>query len=457
VTGNPISFNTNIAQVVVPQRKTVNVVDEEVQGNLYVHESYSAGLESSKGGSLTGFPPSNTISPSIRIAAARNVSPKMSSQNYCQFGMNELEAASMHQMASGDGELESVCDMAAETAGVDSREVGDFCVFTSKEPITILARKSAVVPMFSAPLSKAGVVLLYRDSYNPRRPYRTVKFKNETAFSLGKGKTYIYNEGVFSGECVLEATKPTENRMLPHCLENGVKVAREVKPVQTTRQAIAISEGVSVVEDVSTSITTYTVENKKDEEFKMAVEHINVLQSHPNNNVDFEGVVIEEKEKLTTGGDGYRIYFKLAPKQTIKIIVNETSLTKQTMVLGHFGLVKHIIIDTNNPLSKDKQIQSCIKVQEKIEALVAEVADAEGRREELGEQAERVRKNITASKDVANSVTVKEWVMDLDASEKEIRSLDKTTIPALNTKLREAQAKLAEEIKKISVTWKAKD
>jgi hypothetical protein len=338
---------------------------------------------------------------------------------------------------------------------VESKEVGDFCVFTSKEPITILARKSAVVPMFSVPLTKAGVVLLYKESNHARRPFRTVKFKNETDFSLGKGKTVIYNSGLFSGECVLDTTKPGENRMLPHCLENSVKVVKEIKPVQTKRQALRISEGVGIVEDVYTALTTYEVENKKDEKFSMALEHSNVLNGYANLNVDFDGVEVKEREKLVDG-NGYRVYFELAPKQKVKLTVLENSLnTVQQHIGGNFPWLTTNIISVKNPLSADKQVVACMKVQQDIDDVAMKINEAKARRSELTEQADRVRQNLAAAKDMGNSTTINKWVADLDSTESEIRELDKKTVPSLNKKLKELQTKLSEEIKKISASWKA--
>ena len=132
----------------------------------------------------------------------------MSVSNRASFGMDSMDDCGVNYCA----------DEIAVAPEVESKEVGDFCVFTAKEPITLLARKSAVVPMFTVDLKHAGIVLLYKESNHASRPYRAVKFKNETEYSLGRGKTVIYNEGVFSGECVLDTAKPGGTGLgLPTC------------------------------------------------------------------------------------------------------------------------------------------------------------------------------------------------------------------------------------------------
>jgi len=432
VTGNPISFNTDIANVVVPQRKMVYLVDRLTQGNVDVEDGVGLELACS--------------SPKAKRSVARSLGVKASTANYAGFG---LESA-----GGGGVEMDVPSQyLAAEAPGVESKDVGDFCVFTAKEPITILARKSAVVPMFSKPLDSAGVVLLYKESNNPRRPYRAVKFKNETEYTLGRGKTVIYNEGLFSGECVLENTKPGENRMLPHCLENGVKIAKEYKGIRHRRSSLKLSDGIVVTEDVQTGENSYAVENKKDEIFKVALEHDNLLLGGAT--VEFIGVEIKEKEKLVEG-NGWRLYFELKPKESRTIVVTETLVTQNKVSLGNnFNWIQNnITADSPSALASDKQIVACMDIQKEIDEVQEKMQASNVRISELDEQVKRVRGNLSAAKDHAASATVEGWIQDLDDSEAEIRMINKKTVPELSQKRRELVAKLTKELKKISVSWK---
>ncbi|CAE7860226.1 dnaE [Symbiodinium microadriaticum] len=437
VTGNPISFNTDIATVVTPKRKTINLVESQVLGNVAVAEGMvmpcsAGGFESaSRGGARA-----------MRAAAGA----KMSMSNYADFGMEEgLEACA----------APSAADM-AEHAGVDTKEVGDFSIFTSKQPVTILARKSAVVPMFNITLTKAGAVLYYKESNHGRRPYRSVKFKNEADYTLNRGKTTIYNDGVFSGECVLETTKPNDNRTLPHCLENGVKIVKEPKGSNTAVSSIRISEGVIVQEQISVARTDYLVVNKKDEEFKLHLEHQNMLHG-PNNQVSFEGVEIQETEKVHDTG-GYRAYFTLKPNEKVTLTVIETmAQTSQWNVGGRYNWIQTNIIGQGLNIATDKSIQAAADVQKQIDDVQRQVNEAHERESDLTDQAERVRENLSAAKDVANNDMVAEWVRDLDTTEKEIRTINKVTVPDLQRKQRELQQTLAEKLQAISVSWKTEE
>ena len=427
VTGNPISFNTDIAEVVVPKRKMVHLVEGTALGNVDVEEGTLMG----------GAPPSPVRARSMRGA----LGAKMSVANYAQFGLESC--------------CESVDDMeamqyAAEAPGVESKEVGDFCVFTSKEPLTILARKSAVVPMFTVTLDHAGVVLLYKESNHARRPYRAIKFRNETKDTLGKGKTVIYNEGVFSGECVLETSKPGENRMLPHCIENGMKIIKEPKTPKSQRTSLRLADGLAINEVLNTSSCVYRIENKKDEPFKLALEHDSVLMQHYGNGRDvkvrFDGAEIVEQEKLS---NGWRLYLEVEAKGKIDLEVVESLLDQQQIRLGDMSHIESWKSD-GIPVLTNPAVQECIKIQENIDEKRDLQKTCQSRRQELDAQADRVRRNVAA---VGQQSDVTDWVKDLDSTEKEIRVLEKETLPRLSDDLKALQTQLREALKKIDLIW----
>ena len=436
VTGNPISFATDIANVVVPLRKMVQLVDSEGLSNVDVEPAYAE--------SRRNYGAKNVMA--LRACSTQNV-PYFS-------GSPAGGAESLEDMVIG-GAYSNSTQMIAEAPGVESREVGDFCVFTSKEPITILARKSAVVSMFTLSIKDASTILMYKENSDKRRPFRSVQFRNESEYSLGKGKVIIYNDGIFSGESVMESTKPNESRMLPHCLENGVKIYKDSSPLETKRSSLRISDGIVVVEDLHTSRTTYTVENKKDETFKLVIEHKHQLTN--NVKVNFKCDAIKSTEKLASGL-GHRVYLEIKPKQTLQVACNETSLNSQDVVLnGQFGWFANNIISTKNPLALDKQVLAAAKIQQQIDAAQKRLSEVKASRQELTAQSERIRSNISATKDVNNNLMIAQWIKSLDSTETEIQNIEKVKLPELAIEIRELTSKLSDEIQKLSATWNANE
>lgn len=440
VTGNPVTFSTDIASVVMPRRAFVHVVEGATIGNVEVQEAM-------------GFARSKGIS-NAKFAMAACASPSNSSQNYMttqSFAGNEgLECLNA---VAEDDTLEQ-----ALTAGVDSKEVGDFCIFTNKEPLTILARKSAVVSMFSVPVPSAAVVLYWKESSHARRPFRAIKFKNETEYSLGRGKILIYNGEVFSGECVLDASKPGDNRLLPHCVENSVRIVKTVAGTQVRRSSFKISDGVAYDEFSSQAVIEYEIENKKDEPYKLVLEHVYQLQ-YDSTVLNVEGVEVKNTEKLVTT-PGQRLYFELKPNEKLSLSLTEVHVASQTVVLGDevgSRWITMAIIETDNPLCDDESVQKCIATQGKIDQVRQELNELAVRKKELVEQADRVRKNVETVKNAGPSDIVNNWVKDLQTTEEEIRQIDKEKIPTLTKSHKSLRAELSNNMKSLKASWKETD
>lgn len=450
VTGNPISFSTDLATVTMPQRKRVNLVDNMAMGNVAVEEAmYSTPMAAPARGltsksahkraarmSETGNMVMHSFSSAPTIACAAGGYP----------GDDEY---SLHQGACGDGNYLSMNGPAAEAPGVDTKEVGDFCVFTSKDPISVASRRSTMVPMFTVALTTASSVLLYKEEDHQRRPFRALKFKNESDFSLGRGKVVIYQEGVFQGECILETTKSGETRMLPHCLENGVKIVKEHGQRDNFQSSVSIANGMGVSERVDTQVVTYSIENKKDEEFKLLLEHNNNLH---NPTYKFEGVEVLETEKLT---DGVRAYLVLAPKEKLKLTIQERSIASQTInIKNNFGWIQAYVINPETTLGNDMHIKKCSELQLQINEAQEDIQRAQDKLDTLTEQVARSRENLKAISNTKDSLEASNWIKDLDESEKEIRKLTNNTLPERINKERKLTKALADEILLIEVSWK---
>lgn len=431
VTGNPISFATDLAQIITPNRRFESVVDAIAQMYSQDGSSYLGGY---------GNQGVNGAQGNQGARGRANPLRSYGTQNYSGLEMTAGFAPSDVIAAS--------CMAVAEAPGVDSKDVGDFCIFTAKEPISIASKRSAVVPMFTVPLLKTKALLMYKESNNTRRPYRALRFKNETEFSLGKGKVTIYRDNTFQGECVMDAAKPGESRMLPHAVENGVRIIKEEAEVESQQNSIQISKGVICEESFNQAVTTYTVDNRKDEEFKLLIEHKQRLYD---SKTKFAGTEIKETEKI---GDNVRAYVTLPANSKLTITATDTSIEEQTYTIQNPGQLK-TVLRAKHPLLSNKEIQNCSNLQVKIDLLNEQVTQNLTRRNELVEQTNRVRENVKATKDEAASDIRKTWIEDLHKSETEIRRIETELVPQLQSKIKDVRAELSEALLQLSVQWKA--
>lgn len=441
VTGNPISFSTDLADIVVPNRQKINLIDTETLGSVTVEDAMrSAVLCAAPAPSPKGMKTAHNRAAKMSESYANSASFGFAAEG----GMGGLEAA-----CAGGGI--AMGGPAAVAPGVESKEVGDFCVFTNNDLISIASKRSAIVPMFDVELSMAGSVLLYKEENHQRRPFRAVKFKNETEYSLGRGKVSIYQEGVFQGEAVMEPAKPGDNRMLPHCLENGVKVVKEFDGSPTNWQSsININGGVAISESVTTNTTLYTIQNKKNEEFKFLLEHRNAL---PKSKHEIVGVTVEETEQLS---NGVRVYFMIKPNETLTIKVQERSINTQTITIGHnYNWLHGSVIAPISQLAKDPSIKACVAVQEKITKVQLDIRDLHTQKNNYVAQSQRIRENLSAIGNSDKSEAAASWIVSLGNITKSIQDIEENKMPTLVTEERALWEEMTKAISKISLKWNA--
>jgi hypothetical protein len=285
VTGNPISFSTDIANVVMPARKFVRLVDATALGNVDVAE---------------GFPSDN--------------------------------AYSLQQLASGDANLDSfeaACPTAPRSLPKGSARA--LVVWVRRCPLPTIAL-SEWMPCFSRrglhgerrggwrgqqggrrllrlheqgadhnprPQERRGpdvhrasdqgrcrAALQGEQPRPPPVPHRQVQERDGVLARQGQ-------DGHLQQRHLLRRVRPRSDQAgrEPHAAALSGERRQDHQGSQADREprtALRISDGVGVVEDVYTAVSTYEVENKKDEKFKVAVEHVKALGNAATVNVDFE-------------------------------------------------------------------------------------------------------------------------------------------------------------------------
>jgi hypothetical protein len=222
ITGEPITFSTDLAEIRRPARSRVNIVADRTTGAVSAEPVMELLASDDDTVCLSAPPPP----------------PRM------------MDASIAH--------LDRAPQVQAEV-----RESGDFSVFTSHSPVTLGAKRSAIIPLFRTAISEASAVLFYKAQDDAQRPFRAVRLKNQATHSLGRGICEVFVDGDFQGKCVLEPTKPGEEVLLIHARETGVRIFMESSRPESRRMAIKISEGVAYCEDLNRQETVYRIQNSQ--------------------------------------------------------------------------------------------------------------------------------------------------------------------------------------------------
>lgn len=449
ITGEPITFATDLAEIRRPARSRINVVKDTAQGAVTLTDTVNRQVTRGYGGGAKGQP--------VRLQALTT----------CDSGpaFPGDDAQSLQQLADGTANFNDEVGGAWNTenysavldpdsysprAGQQQAEVrdsGDFSVFTSPTTMNVGSKKSAIIPMFRAELAEAKSVLVYKAASDPKRPFRAVKMKNETLHSLGRGVCEVSEDGDFQGKCILEGTKPGEEVFLIHAKETGVKIHRDESPVESRRVAIKIKEGAAYCEQSSTGVIAYTVTNNKNEAFDLEIEHPRRL---PNSSVRVQGEVA-----VAETATGWRLSVKLAAKAEISVTVTEDSLQQTVYALGNNGplWLQQNVIAVKNPLMKKPAVLKVLELQGEVEKIGRNIAEVNNSVRTLKDDQERLLKLIPAGHQEQSNA----WKKELGDNETTLRDLQRDKLPRYTRDLTQAQDRVREAVADLTASWSEKD
>jgi hypothetical protein len=442
VVGDPITFETDVADVRKPVRQRVNIVSDQGLGFVGAEDDIASLQQLASGSTTCDFDDDAGGSRGAVRARRANNSKSVRAQGMA-FAAAAPAACTLESLQA-EPRAKSAID-------VQASECGDFAVFTAKTPISIGANRSTPVQLFQQDV-EGEVILLYNEAKDANRPFRAVKFKNTTPHSLGKGVCTVFNDDIFSGTCVLEAVKPNETKLLPHARENGVKVFKNPPNSgdhrRLTRTArIEISKGIAIFDQTTKQMTTYRIQNSKNEAFTLEVEHSRTL---PESTLETTG----NDGEPTTLANGIRVPVKLPANGTVEVKITETSPSRERISLSYHNgpdwLRRYFLDVANGKAASNKKVKAILEIQEELFKANQELQTATQQCQAL--QREQARK-IELVKALNTGTEADRHRGDLSKNEDEISKAEKTTIPELQKKVQEVQEKLDEALKALSASW----
>lgn len=427
VTGEPITFSTDLAESKTPRRQHVNLVSESALGAVEV------GI--AMGGSAS-YGDADELAEAEPPGARR-----------------------MYRMASMAAPMEPMQTADVETAEV--HETGDFSIFESASPVTIPAKRSTVIPVFNVSVADVKSVLHYKYENHPDRPYRSVDFANSSGTTLGRGVCTVFEEAAYAGNCIVPALKPGESRLLPHALETGVSVQRELKRQHNKVVALRLSEGFCYTSTRQKRETHYHVKNNRDVPYELVLDHDDMLiepEVEARLITDGADDVLEATSKLA---DGRRYTIAVAPKSELLLKVAEQRIDQSRVELVtstkqyeniQIDWLEQNLVATNGPLAEEPGVQACLRIQQELEAKRQDVTTAVNETERLAERQERMRKNIQSG---GQDELISRWRNELDEAEQAIKQIEEERIPALREEEKSLNSQLKDELRSLSAEWEA--
>ncbi len=423
VTGEPITFSTDLAESKTPNRKHVNIVRETALG-------------------------------AVEVAASMQIMEAGADPKMAFLARNESRCRLEEPVAQLGYALDS-----AETAAAEIQEVGDFSIFESESSVTIPAKRSTVIPVFDVEVADAKTVLYYKHENHAVRPYRSIDFTNSVGFNLARGVCTVFEEGAYAGSCIVPALKPDETRLLPHTLDTGVSVQLDRKRQRDKVVALHLAEGFCYTSTRQRRETDYHVRNSHDRQVEIALDHPYVL-SEP----DIEARVLhdgkeEQQSVASKQADGVRYSVSVAPKSELTLTVVEQRIDQAKMDLVTTGTaaedwkikwIEQHLVQTNGPLALDDGIRECLGLHHDLQSKSREISDAVNETERLAARQERLRKNLKTG---GQGELTNRWRTELDEAEQSIRRIEEEQIPALRDEETALESRLKNGLKSLSAEW----
>ncbi|MCA9178431.1 MAG: DUF4139 domain-containing protein [Planctomycetales bacterium] len=418
VTGDPITFSTDLADSKSPQRRHVNVVQDEAYGAVELQASMVM----------------------AELTIDDDVEPTRSGGQRMQ-KMSRMAAAPRR---------------AAQTPETSIKETGDFCIYEAQTPVSIDSNRSAVIPVFQVSLEQARPVAHFSVENHPTRPFRAIRFINETGHSLGRGVCTVFESDVYGGSCIMPATKPLDEALLPHALETGVLARVEPGRIRTHRIGLRLADGVAHEQIDSQRNTVYRFHSSRDETLELLVDH-NAELADPRFEAtlqvnDDEPITISTSETLS---HGIRLRCDLPARAEAVITIREATTHWTRVVLAgddgktNLGWLDTNVIESGGPLSDDESIRACREIQQEIDAKRSEITAAEREADQLGKRQDRLRKNVEAG---ANAQQASQWLADLAAAEQRLVEIEEQ-LPVRYNELKEIESRLHAALRKLKLEW----
>lgn len=335
-------------------------------------------------------------------------------------------------------------------------ETGDFCVYEASTPVSIDSGRSAVLPVFSAALGNSRSVLHYQEKNHATRPYRAVQFVNETDHSLGRGVCTVFEGGVYGGSCILPATKPGDESLLPHALETGVLVRVDRSPMRRRETGLRLSQGVVHRQFHARHELHYRIVSSRDDSNHLVLDHAHTLnQPKLTAEVALAGEPAQPLDLGETLADGVRLRVEIPPRAKLTVHVVETTVLQSEVTIAgdqktNMSWVVQNLIRSNGPLADNPTLQACLEMRHELDAKGREIETAEQELTRLEARQERLRQNVAAGGNAQQSA---KWLADLASAEDRIVALTEQRLPELQAQQQRLEEKLYETLRQLDVEW----
>jgi hypothetical protein len=263
-------------------------------------------------------------------------------------------------------------------------DVGELFRYSIKPAVTLPRNESAMLPIVNDPV-KGEKIDVYNPAVHGKHPLSGLRLTNTTELHLLQGPVTIFDGGEYAGDARIEDVAPGSSRLVTYALDLETEVAVETRPEQKVIVDLQISKGGLREKTKITRKTQYTVKNSGSRAKK-------ILLERP---IDPAWQSVQPPPEEQTRSH-QRFALTAEPGKVATLVLTEEREAQEEYVLltmENAWMVHYSSLAVATPALK-KGLQSLMDARTRAAELAADRAAMERYVVVLGEEQERVRKNL---------------------------------------------------------------
>src|SRR5437879_3398487 len=301
----------------------------------------------------------------------------------------------------------------------EGNTLGDLFEYKLKERVTIRKNQSALVPILQTDIA-AERVSLWNESLGEARPLRALWVDNASSLTLDGGSFSVLDSNTFAGECLVEAIKPGERRLLSYATDLGLLVDTKLESNRERVTRVRIYRGAMTTTSEDREKKTYIVRNEDSTPRTLVIEH----PARP------EWKLREDDGKPEEKAAGlYRFRLGVDAKKTERLVVNEAKpLYSQYTLNGVTNEEIDLLLRRKSINADIEKSLRTITAQKKVVAdFDGALKDQQKALDQIFTDQARLRENMKALKGSAEERTLlQRYTKQLDEEETQLDAIRRT-------------------------------
>ncbi len=300
-------------------------------------------------------------------------------------------------------------------AQVRERKLGDLFEYEIEHPVTIRRNQSALVPIVQRGF-EGRPVLLYNKATRPANPLRAVEFKNTTGLTLEGGPITVIENGSYTGEAMMETTRPADQRLIPYAVELSVRVTDSLDSHQHAVSRVIVRDNTVVTHSLVERQTAYTIDNRGEAEQVLYLDHPR----------EREWALHDSDAPHEVTDNFWRFRLVLPPAKVTRHVVRERRVNARgyNLVDGPKEVIQALIAQRYFDARTEKALRDLGEVQRKDTETLARLNQSEVERKTIDNEQQRIRENLKALGDRPSEKDLRErFVRTLQAQEDRLEQM----------------------------------